>query len=261
MPAAAVDDPAHAEIAIVSAMPLELGAFLKRCERVRQYSGHDFVFRGGVYDGIRVVVVESGAGRKRAARAAHAVLDAHSPKWILSCGFTGGLQPAVKVGQIVVADAVLGPEGERLVLQTNMKSDPARGLHVGPLFTGDHIVRTVAGKKQLADATGAVAVDMESLAVAQVCRERQVPCLVVRAVTDDCTTDLPAEAMTLFGETGTVRMGAVVGALWRRPGSLSDLWKLREQAAKAAESLASFLDGVLIQLHKATNAETGTLPS
>src|SRR5580700_11578231 len=87
--AASAGDPSHADIGIVCALPIEMSTFLARCERVRKYSGSNFVFRGGKYDGIRIVVVESGTGQARARRATHALLAAHSPKWVLSCGFAG----------------------------------------------------------------------------------------------------------------------------------------------------------------------------
>ncbi|MBX3450044.1 MAG: 5'-methylthioadenosine nucleosidase [Planctomycetaceae bacterium] len=245
-------DLAHADIGLVAAMSMEMAPFLARCERVRKYVGRDLTFRGGRYDGVRVVVVESGAGRVRAEKATHALLDAHSPHWVISSGFAGGLSDAARAGHIVVADSVVNASGEQLSLDTHMTSDPARGLHVGRVYTTDAIVRTVSEKRSLAANSGAIAVDMESFAVARVCRERQVRCLVIRALTDDVTADLPQEALTLFGETGTVRFGAVVGSLLKRPGSASDLWKLREQGQRAAAALATFLDGVVIQLGRAT---------
>ena len=36
-------------------------------------------------------------------------------------------------------------------------------------------------------------------------------------------------------------MGAVVGALWKRPSSYQDLWQLRETAILAAGKLADFI--------------------
>lgn len=245
----AEDDAARADVGMVSALPLELGEFLRRCERVRHYRGGDFVFRGGLYDGVRVVVVEAGAGSQRAQRAAQALLDAHRPRWLLSCGFAGGLQPHVRVGQIVVADRLLRTDAPPVQIDVKMPADPAHGLHVGSLLTVDQLVRTVAEKQNLASQSGALCVDMESYAVGAFCRDHAVRCLVIRAMTDDTTEDLPPEVLSIFGSTGAVRLGAVVGALWKRPGSYQDLWRLRERAYLAAEHLANFLDGVIAQLH------------
>ena len=92
---------------------------------------------------------------------------------------------------------------------------------------------------------------MESLAVAQVCRERGSAFWPYRVVSDDLSNDLPAEVLSIVGPTGTTRLGAALGAIWKRPDSIRDMWHLRQSAHLAAERLATFLDGVVIQLYNA----------
>jgi len=245
------EDPSHADIGIVCALPIEMSTFLKRCERVRKYVGANFVFRGGRYDGIRVVVVTARTGFARGRHATLALVDAHSPKWVLSCGFSGALVPGVRVGDIVVADSIVDTHGQSLSIDGAFPADPARGIHVGRLLTSDAIIRLVDEKKQLAERHGAIAVDMESLAVAQVCRERGVRFLCVRVISDDLSTDLPVEVLSLLGPTGTTRFGAALGAIITRPNSLREMWRLRQSAHTAADRLATFLDGVVVQLYNA----------
>jgi adenosylhomocysteine nucleosidase len=115
----------------------------------------------------------------------------------------------------------------------------------------DEIVRTVEEKKQLGEKHSAIAVDMESLAVAQACRDLGQRFMAVRVISDDLSADLPPEVLSVIGSTGAVRVGSALGSLWRRPSSLKDMWRLRETAHLAAERLASVLDGVLVQLHEA----------
>lgn len=247
-------DTVRADIGLVCALPLELSEFLSRCERVKRYSGGSFAFSGGLYDGIRIAIVESGTGQIRAQRATQALIDAHGPTWIVSTGFAGSLSADIKIGHIVVADHVVGANGEELSIDVGMASDVSRGLHVGRLFTADHIVRTIAEKRNLAAETHSIAVDMETLAVARVCRATKTRFMAVRAISDDMSADLPPEVLSLVGETGAVRFGAVIGSLIKRPSSLKDMWRLREQAAQAAENLANFLDGVIVQLHRAKSS-------
>jgi adenosylhomocysteine nucleosidase len=247
--ASAPVDTSHADIGIVCALPIELGAFLDRCQRVKKYVGSNFVFRGGRYDNIRIVVVESGTGFARARRATQALIDAHSPKWILSSGFAGALVPTVKIGDIVVANSIVDTHGQTLVIDVAFPADPGRGLHIGRILTSDAIVRLVSEKQQLAANLGAIAVDMESLAVAQVCREQGIRCLSIRSISDDLANDLPPEVLSLIGPTGTTRFGAALGAIFRRPESVRDMWNLRQSAHFAAGRLATFLDGIVIQLY------------
>lgn len=246
-------DSTRADIGMVYSLPLEIGEFLGRCQRIKTYSGGAFKFTGAIYDGIRIAMVEAGMGPVRAQRAAQALLDAHHPTWVVSTGFAGALQADLKIGHIVVANEIVGLSGEPLKIDVGMNSDPARGLHVGRVLTVDRMVRTIADKQALAAQTGAVSVDMESLAVAKVCQSTKTKCMAVRAVSDDLSTDLPPEVLSLVGETGAVRMGAVVASLWKRPSSIKDMWRLREHALTAAGRLADFLDGVLVQLHRASS--------
>lgn len=241
-------DHAHADIGIVSALPIELSEFISRCQRVNNYKG-EFTFRGGRYDGIRIAVVESGMGYARARRATTALIEAHTPKWVLSCGFSGALLSEMKIGHIAVADSIVDQHGHEQTQTTPFPSDPRNGLYVGRLLTADEMIRTVAEKESLAEQHAAIAVDMESLAVAQVAREHKTRFMAVRAISDDMSTDLPPEILSIIGSTGAIRVGAALGSLVKRPGSFKDMMHLRENAHQAARGLATFLDGIVHQLN------------
>ncbi len=240
----------HAHVGIVHATAMEVAPFLDRCERVRKYSGGDLVFRGGLFGEIRIASAQSGMGPALAKRATQALIDGHSPGWIISAGFSGALQTNMKVGDIVVGNSIVDQSGTELAIDLKMESNPATGLYVGRLVMVDRIVRTIAEKKALAEQHAAIAVDMESLAVAQVCREAKVRFFAVRVISDDLSADLPAEIVSVVGSSGTVRLGAAVGALFKRPGSAKDMWRLREQGMDAADRLATFLEGVVEQLYQ-----------
>src|SRR5258708_6876136 len=172
----------HADVGFVHATGMELAPFLDRCDRVRKYTGGDFTFRGGLFVQIRIALAESGMGPNLARRAAQALIDEHSPRWIISAGFAGALDPQMKVGDIVVGNSIVDAEGTELKIDMQMPANPAAGLYVGRLLTVDSIVRSVADKKSLAERLGAIAVDMESLAVAQVCHESKTRLLAVPGI-------------------------------------------------------------------------------
>jgi len=248
IPPGSPDDASRADVGIVCALPLEPAAFLKRCEHVRKYTGGRFVFRGGKLAHVRVAVVETGPGATLAARGARALIDAHHPGWIISAGFSGALQPTLKLGDIVVATGIHTADGRDLSLDLKYEPDPQRGIHSGRLLNCERIVRTVEEKRRLAESSGCLAVDMESFAVADACRATGHRFLAIRTISDDMSKDLPAEAIAIFSADGFKRWGVVAGSLWNRPGSASDLWQLREQAATAADSLAAFLPEIIQQL-------------
>ena len=242
-------DYTHAHIGIVHATAMEVDPFLGRCDRLRKYSGGKFVFRGGLFGEIRVALAQSGMGPGLAKKATQALIDGHSPAWIISAGFSGALQLGMKIGDIVVASSIVDSQGTELAIDLKMPADPVKGLYVGRLLTVDRIVRTVEEKKALAERCAALAVDMESLSVAQVCRQAKIRFLAIRVISDDLSADLPTEITSVVGSSGTVRLGAAVGAIFKRPGAVKDLWRLREQGIDAAERLAKFLEGVVAQLY------------
>lgn len=241
-------DPAHADIGIVTALPMEMAPFLDRCEKVRKYSGGEFVFRGGRFQGIKIAVAESGVGFARARQATQALIDAHTPPWILSCGLSGALLPEMQIGNIVIATSIVDTHEHETTIDVNMPEDRAKGLYCGPILTADDLVRTVREKRDLAEQTEAIAVDMESLAVAQVATGAKHGFMAVRAISDDMSADLPPEILSVVGPTGMTRLGAAFSAACKRPGSVKEMWNLREAANTAAEKLAAFLEGVVAQL-------------
>ncbi len=239
---------AEADIGIVAALSLEVAPFVGRCLPVHSYVGDRFRVQGLLLHDIRIAVIESGVGAALATRSTHALLDGHRPHWVLSVGFSGALQPHLKVGDLVVAQSIVNSEGKGLSVDVQMKSAPQDGLYVGKFLHTDHIIRTAAEKQRLGEETGAIAVDMESLAVARVCAEQKVRFMAVRVISDDLSKDLPAEVLSVFGSSGFLRAGAVLSALWKRPSSWSELWQLREQSVQSAARLGLFLRNVVERL-------------
>jgi len=246
------DDPSRADVGLVCALAMELNHFFDRCDKPRSLQAAGFRIRGGRLKGIRVAAAEAGAGPKKAARATEALLAGHHPDWVVSCGFSGALREDLAIGDIVVSTAVATADGDEIPTPHGMTADPKQGLRVGRFVTTGHVVRTIDEKRGLASRYDAIACDMETHAVAAACRDAKVPFMAVRAITDDLSADLPVEVHALLESSGAGRLGATFGALWNRPESVKDLWKLRENATTAARRLAPFLASVVKQLHAAT---------
>ena len=115
------------------------------------------------------------------------------------------------------------------------------------LLTVDRAVRLPSDKRKLFEQYGAAAVDMETFAVAEVCRRMDVPFSSIRVISDTADDELPRDVENLLEQkSGAARLGAAVGAVWRRPASLKDMYQLRENALVASDRLARFIiDNVL----------------
>ncbi|HEY4760918.1 MAG TPA: hypothetical protein VIH42_10100, partial [Thermoguttaceae bacterium] len=118
----------------------------------------------------------------------------------------------------------------------------------GKLLTIDHVVRQPSEKQALFQQHQALAVDMETFAVAEVCQRRDLPLLAVRIILDAAADALPPDIKHLLRQkTEVARLGAALAALWRRPSRFKDFWALKENALIAADHLAKFLAQLIEQ--------------
>ncbi len=241
--------PVPADVGIVAALAIEVAPLLARFRDVRKYSGPRFSVIEGDCGGKLVALVLTGTGRARAQRGAEILLDGHRPRWIVSAGFAGALDPGLKRNEIVLPREVVNLEGRRFAIDLAIPpGSESQGLKTGRLLTVDEIVRTSAEKAELRRKFDAELVDMETSAVAALCGERGTRFLSVRVVSDDAAVDLPPEILSIVGRSGGLRLGATLGALWKRPSSLKDLLELREHAVEAAGRLSTFLAGTIPRL-------------
>lgn len=249
------------DVAVIFALGIEAGCFQDLLEGVLSIRAHGFIARYGELKTRRVVLVESGPGGEAAGRATAAVIAAHRPAWVISAGFAGGTSPQAARHDVVMADAVADAAGGRWSI--DLKVDPAAlaqtpGVHVGRLVTVDRVVRSPEEKLALGEKHECLAVDMETSAVAEACRREKVRFLAVRIISDPVDETLPRDVQRLLEQQGTAaKLGTAVGSLWRRPGSVKDMLRLRENALLASDRLATFLASTIEQLVPLPPAEKG----
>lgn len=183
-------------------------------------------------------ILVSGMG---AANARKALLDrlqrpGPQPRLVLTCGFAGGLDPALPRGAVV------------------HDTDPDAGLSSSLAEAGSIAVRfvcsprvavTAAEKAQLRHNTGADAVEMESAVIRALCRERRIPSATLRVISDAAADDLPVDFNALMSPNMRLQFGKLAAHLLRSPGSIPGLLRLRRHTVDAARRLATALAIVL----------------
>ncbi len=241
--------PVPADVGIVAALPIEIGFLTDKLRKVRKYAGAKHSIIEGECAGKLVAVIVAGTGCDSARLGTELLLAGHHPRWVLSVGFGGALNPSYQRNQIVLATEVLDRSGKRFAIDVNVPAQGTNGAIVtGRLLTVDAIIRTAAEKAELRRQFDVDVVDMETLGVAEVCSARGVRFLSVRVISDDANRDLPPEVAALFNRSGSYMAGAALRALWHRPSSLKDFWTLHEHAQEAADRLANFVIGAIEQL-------------
>lgn len=241
------------DIGVVFALGAEQGCTEDLLSDLQFIEAAGVPIRIGQLEGRSIVLATSGPGPAAAAKACRMLLDVHRPQWLISAGFCGGLQPEVRRNDIVAASEFVDrPELSAALVDAWSKASTA-GIpaphHQGRVAIVPHIVARSVDKHALGVSTGALVCEMESAAVVEVCAERETPCLVLRVVSDPVDEDLPPDLEPLMSAKSAARtLGAVVGALWRRPASAKDLWQLKENALMAADALAKHLRDVMLRL-------------
>lgn len=244
--------PARCDVAILFALNMEAVGVLDQSGEMLTTRNASFVEHVGSWRHRQVVIVETGIGRVAAARAAADLIVLHKPAWVVSAGFAGALVDGLPRGDLLMADTVIDKHDSEL--SVGFKIEPHilqqnRRLHVGRLITVDEVVRTEADKRALGKKYNAVACDMETAAIAEVCRQEKTRFLSVRVISDAVDDQLPREIERLMQQkTLAKQLGAAAGAILKRPSAVKDLWQLREDALKYSDRLAKFLGGVIEQL-------------
>jgi len=246
------DDFLPCEVAFLFALGIESGGLVDRLKGTETSRLKHGIERAGKLDGREIVIVESGLGAAAAARATKAAIEFYQPKWVVSAGFAGALDERLRRGHLLMPDSVASEQQEPLSVGIKLEPEAAasiKGLHVGRLLTVDRLIRHPDERLKLGRDHAALACDMETFAIAQACREAGQRLVCVRIITDAVDDQLPPEIEHLLAQKSLAgKLGAAAGAVMHRWGAAKDLWKLREDALKASDSLAKFLRGVVPQL-------------
>ena len=179
-------------------------------------------------------LVLAGGGLPAGAETAAEWLVAQNVDALVSFGLAGGIDPALRPGEIVVPEAVR--EGDHFYL-TDQSLSARFGRRHGVLVAGAAVVAEAEEKARLFDRTGALAVDLESGAVARVAARYGLPFAVVRAVCDPAGRTLPPAALIALGAGGAIGVWRVLASVRRQPGQLPVLIALGRDAAAARAAL------------------------
>jgi adenosylhomocysteine nucleosidase len=185
-------------------------------------------------------ITPSGPGGERAAAAAMRAVAAGA-RVLVSWGLAGGLEPTLAPGVVVIPRRVIAHDG------ATFDADPALharavaladelAVDAGDLLTVRTPLETPEAKRAARDRHRAVAVDMESAAIARVAAEARVPFVALRAVFDGVADSLPTGAGQWLDEHGRRRLAPALRAV-ASPGQWGGLMTLIRRYRVASRSL------------------------
>ena len=195
-------------IGIIGAMEIEVEALRAAMTEATTETVSGIRFTSGVLDGCRVVAAVCGVGKVAAAMVAEAMILRFGVTHLLNTGVAGGLGEGLRVGDIVVADAVVQHDMDTTALGdpaglisglgiVKIPADPAFAAalqgaaaaagfppFVGTVASGDLFVAREEDKARIRESFGAIACEMEGAAIGQVAYTNGVPFAVLRAISD-----------------------------------------------------------------------------
>jgi adenosylhomocysteine nucleosidase len=186
-------------------------------------------------------------GITAAARSARALVEAGAGA-LVSWGMAGGLDPTLAAGTVFLPGEVVSNEGTAVVtasLWRQRLSEAIASRHdvpqvvEGKLLTSAKAIGSLDDKATLFRQTGAAAVDMESLAIAEIAQTHQLPFIAVRVIVDSAGDALPRAVTAAADSEGHLQVWRLMGALMRTPADLAPLLRLARRYRAANRSLAA----------------------
>lgn len=173
--------------------------------------------------GVRWWLVANGPGARLVREA---LVERRGVDGVISTGYCGALDPSLAVGDIVVS-------GE----------PPATGRAFvrGRVHSSHRVVVTAEEKREMHQATGAVAVDMEAATVGEKAAQWNVPFRCIRVVSDTAQEDLPLDFNRFQDASGRFSLGRIAThALFRPFSVLPALLRLNKNCRNAGKQLGVF---------------------
>lgn len=189
-------------IGIIVAMKKEEVLFLPLLEDLSEKMEDGYIFYTGRIGSHSITLMQCGIGKVNAAVGTLMLLNNYNVDLVINTGVAGGADKQVNVMDVIVGakiahhDVWCGPGtkyGEASGFPLYFKSDEGviellrsnDNIKIGLICSGDKFIDDISEINYIkSNFPDALAVDMESASIAQVCELRNVPFLCIRVISD-----------------------------------------------------------------------------
>ena len=196
------------KIAIIGAMDCEINDIKKEITDLKEQNYADLKIFTGTINNKFIILAQSGVGKVNAALNTQYIIDTYKPNIIINTGVAGGIADGLDVGDVVIGTYLVQHDFDVTVLgyakgymctgvekdkptkyycdkeliekfQSSLEQNmPAKKIHQGVIASGDKFISGKEIKKEINEYFGAVAVEMEGCAIAQVATRNKIPFIV-----------------------------------------------------------------------------------
>ena len=180
-------------IGIMGAMPDEVDQLCAKLENVTVAPYGGVEYHKGTLAGKEVVVCCAGMGKANAAATTQVLITKFGAEKIIFSGIAGNMTSKIGIGDVVIGKTVLYHDAQLDMICQNppflkeYTGDPeliAGKIATGDLFVGDSETKAAIEAKCAPDC-----VEMEGAAVSQIAAKNGVPCVILRAMSDNADED------------------------------------------------------------------------
>lgn len=195
-------------IGVMGAMQPEIDFLYKKLTHCSEQKLGGVVFYEGELEDKKIILCCAGMGKAAAAAATQLLCTSFHCEAILFSGIAGNMTSSIGVGDVVIGKTAVYHDAERRMIAQaypNLQEYACdekmiavaeqicreQGVHyiVGKIATGDTFVGDTATKNAIAEKVNPHCVEMEGAAVAHIAAKNDVPCLILRAMSDDANED------------------------------------------------------------------------
>lgn len=197
----------------------------------------------------------SGMGQESAREAALGLIEAGATA-LVSFGVAGGLAPGLRSGTLICPSCVLDERSHDYQPDPAWRASIIRRLATtglpradeGTLLSLPVPLLSVAEKGAMRERHQALAVDMESAAIAAVAGEYRIPFVVLRAIIDEREDNVPLDLQVGIDAWGRPRPVRLLMTLLRHPYLIGELPGLVARMGKATRSLRLAASAAALEL-------------
>ncbi|MBF6567322.1 MAG: hypothetical protein IVW54_00430 [Candidatus Binataceae bacterium] len=244
-------------ILLFYAFGMELRPFKRRLDQRRRLNLDGLKGFRSRFGKLELAAIATGIGPQRAGEAARRTFKAISnPELVIIAGVAGALSPGLAIGDLVVADRLITADADDGLAHHIVEIDRERveelgailieagmAISTGGIFTSPQVLASGADKRAVREASGAIAVDMESAAIALEAAKLGFPIVCLRSVMDAADEDLVAAGFT--SADGQVNALKTMRTLTSTPAAVLRLPRMMYNLSIASRALADALEAVL----------------
>jgi adenosylhomocysteine nucleosidase len=232
------------KIAVVCAFPHEWKAILKHLKLQRRSQVGGFRVAHATHLSHEILLVVTGMGTRNAEEALEWILQVFNPALVLSIGFGGALYEDAGIGDLIMATSVSLVSGR--ILKTIQIPDASElvdrlfgktSIRAGHFLTLDRWMDKETVKRLLLPEIAFPVCDMETFPLAELTRQRQLPFLAVRSITDRADEEIPRALLKVNDALGSYRFLRAIFLLLSKPWLIPVAMRLGRRSRVASENL------------------------